>query len=364
MSILTIQHFIQEVKQMETLHDPEVFLQHLQYPAFFVKNGCITAANTAAVQRFAEVGTEILPLLSTGKEAYTKLTDGTLYLTLQLCGTLYRCAVTVYEDGHLFRLEDAPANATLQALSLAAGQLSLPLSDLTILVNKQEPLTNEEQNRLNQQLYRLQRIIGNMADAADSVNHTPRMERCDLIAQLQELLEKSSHYLAQNQIKLDYQLPAQSVYAYADIEMIKRAVYNLISNAAKFSAEKKPISVRACVTGSVFSLTVQNYCAAVQQPAYADIFRRYERQPGLEDSKNGLGLGMTLIHSAAAAHGGTVLITQDQSGGIKFTFTVAVKSANDSSVRSPILRPDIYGGKDQALVELSDVLPASLYANR
>lgn len=349
---------------METLHDPEVFLQHLQYPAFFVKNGCITAANTAAQQRFAEVGAQILPLLSTGKEDYAQLTEGTLYLTLQLCGTSYRCAVTVYEDCHLFRLEDVPANSTLQTLSLAASQLSLPLSDLTILINKQEPLSNEEQNRLNQQLHRLQRIIGNMADAADSVHHTPRMERCDLIAVLQELLEKSSHYLAQNQIILDYQLPAQSVCTYADTEMIKRAVYNLLSNAAKFSTENKTISVSASVTGSVFSLTVRNKCTALKQPAYADFFRHYERQPGLEDPKNGLGLGMTLIHSAAAAHGGTVLITQDQTGSMKFTFTVAIKSASDSFVRSPILRPDIYGGKDQALVELSDVLPASLYANK
>ena len=40
------------------------------------------------------------------------------------------------------------------------------------------------------------------------------------------------------------------------------------------------------------------------------IFHRYLRQPGIEDSRFGLGLGIRMVHSAAQKHGGTLLISR------------------------------------------------------
>ena len=90
-------------------------------------------------------------------------------------------------------------------------------------------------------------------------------------------------------------------------------------------------------------------------------FSRYLRQPCIEEGRFGLGLGMVLVRSTAANHGGAVLIDQCEGGGARVTMTIAIRQDTSGMLRSPVLRVDYAGEQDHALVELSDSLPASLY---
>ena len=93
----------------------------------------------------------------------------------------------------------------------------------------------------------------------------------------------------------------------------------------------------------------------------SNVFTRYQRQPGIEDSRFGIGLGMVLIRNAAAAHGGTVLIDQSQGSGTRVTLTIKVQQNPSNTLRSPVLRVDYAGERDHCLLELSEILPAHLY---
>ena len=73
---------------------------------------------------------------------------------------------------------------------------------------------------------------------------------------------------------------------------------------------------------------------------------------------------MVLIRSAATAHGGTVLIEQPKDGGLRLTLTLEIRQNRDGSIRSPGLQVDYAGEWDHRLIELSDSLPASLYADQ
>ena len=144
--------------------------------------------------------------------------------------------------------------------------------------------------------------------------------------------------------------------------MLARAIYNLLSNAAKFSDAECLIDAALSRSGNRILFTVCTKPSALSSIELSTMFHRYKREPGLEDPRFGMGLGMTMIHTAATAHGGTVLVEQPDDV-LRVTFTMAVKTSHDGTVRSPILLPDIYGGMDQALIELSDVLPTELYKN-
>ena len=65
--------------------------------------------------------------------------------------------------------------------------------------------------------------------------------------------------------------------------------------------------------------------------------------------------------SAAAAHGGAVLIDQPEGWGTRVTLTIALRRETAEVLRSPIMRIDYAGERDHALTELSDCLPVSLY---
>ncbi len=345
---------------MEQPNHAEAILCKLREPAFIAVDGIITAVNTAAVQRFAEAGMCTADLIVTGNEEYAAFHGGNLYLTICLAGTQYPCSVSVLQEGHLFIIEEDTARAELQVLALAAQQLNMPVSEISLLVDKLSEIDSEEKAKINQNLFRLRRILSNMADAAQLAAASPRLTSCEMCSLFEEILEKASTLLSQNHIQLKYRLPNHSVHCSASPELIRRAVYNLISNAAKFSPAGSPIEAVLTHNDKRLLFTVTSSCE--HGSMRGNLFTRYTRQPGLEDPRLGLGLGMPLIHAAATAHGGTVLLEELRGNKIRITMSLSVRQDKSSNLRSSILVPDIYCGSDQALIELSDVLNYHLYS--
>jgi len=340
--------------------DLQAMLDNLNQPAFFVQDGTVTACNSAAAQRMLEPGMAVCDLLLSDTQDYTSFTQGYLYLSVCVAGSCYQCSVTKLQDRELFVIENTDTDSQLQVLALAATQLRTPLSEIKLELDR---LSNADKTaKLTHQVYKLQRLIGNMSDAAEMSRAKPRMLLEEICGIFEEILEKSGSFLAHSGIKLQYKLPQQPIYSMVDRQMLTRAIYNLLSNAAKFSDAGCRMDAALSRSGNRILFTV---CAKPSGPDPAGLptmFRRYKREPGLEDPRFGMGLGMTMIHTAATAHGGTVLVEQPDDT-LRVTFTMAVKTGGDSAVRSPILIPDIYGGMDQALIELSDVLPTELYEN-
>lgn len=341
--------------------DPSyAILSNLHQPAFLAAEGVVTAVNTGAQQRFVKAGMSTADLIATGKEEYEAFRSGSLYLTICLAGTEYFCNITAIDNGQLFMIEEKSPKAELQALALASQQLNMPVSEICVLV-EQLSASSEEKAKINKNLFRLRRILGNMADAARLTVSTPRLSSCEMCALFEEILEKSAALLSQDGIELAYRLPNHYVYSTASEEMLQRAVYNLLSNAAKYA--RAGSSIEAALTHTekrlAFSVT------SCYSPAFAEgiRFNSYTRQPGLENPQFGLGLGMTLIQAAAAAHGGTVLCEKLPGDKLRITLSLPVRQDTSGDIRSPALIPDIYAGSDQALIELSDVLSYHLYSD-
>lgn len=344
---------------MDLNTDLEVMLQQIDSPAFLVQDGIIIAVNQQAAARFIAAQTQITELLVTGQQEYDAFQSGSLLLKISVSGTTYACTVTCLQQYQLFTIEEDTALAELQVLSLAAQQLSMPISELSLLIDQLSEAETDKKSQITQNLFRLKRIIGNMSDASQLSNASARLTSCDVCAVLEEVLEKAETMLAESQIRLTYQLPRQSVVSMINAELLKRAVYNLLSNAAKFSSAGDTVDVTLKRKDNKLFLTVKGGRNTIKNTA--NLFHRYTREPGLESRKLGLGLGMSLIHSAASVHGGTVLIEQTNKDQFKVTVTLSIQKSTGTDVHSPILIPDIYGGNDQALIELSDVLPSKFY---
>lgn len=349
---------------MEQLNDLQTMLDQLECPAFLVKDGQVCAVNPGAKQRMAEPGMAVRNLLVTGHEEYEAYTGGDLYVTLTLGGTIYRCTVTKLQEQELFSIETRSASYQLQALALAAAQLRIPISELSLELNRLESSNSELLSMMNQSLHRLQRIIGNMSDAAEYAEGVPQKSMQEMSGLFGEILEKAKTLLSHSGVQMHVRLPTEPVYTLADRDMLERAVYNLLSNACKFANTQNPIDVTLKRVQNKLYLTVCDNGQGVDVSQRSTMFTRYKRQPGIEDPRHGIGLGMTLIHSAAAAHGGTVLVEYPEGKGTRVTMSLSIDKGNSTDVRTTILKPDVYGGQDSALIELSDVLPHELYKTK
>lgn len=343
---------------MEKQTEIKAVLDALALPAFTAEDGAVSQVNTAARGLLIQPGTPIHALLHTGREEYASFSQGRLYLTLELAGTCHKASVCRLENTELFILEQEDQRE-LTALALAARELREPLSRAILSAERLFGASPEEEAlRLNRGLYQMLRILGNMSDAGSPAS---RQETVDIPAVIEEVFEKAAALVPHAGITLRYQGIQESVYALADPQLLERAILNTLSNSMKFTPKGGTIDAILARRERMLQLTIWDSGSGIAEELLPTLFTRYLRQPTIEDSRCGLGLGMTLIKSAAEAHGGTVLIDKPASGGARITLTLAIRQRTEDTLRSPILRVDRFGERDHALIELSDSLPPELY---
>ena len=331
-------------------------------PVFCVKENQIVKVNPAAEKLFLSPGTDIRDLLLTGKEEYAAFSEGCLYLTLSISGQPLGASVVRMDGMDVFLLEQDTDQSELRSLALAARELREPLSSIIVsadrLRSQVAPEASEQLARLNRGLYQMLRIIGNMSDAGRSGT---RQETRNISALLQEIFEKAQSLVAHTDIALTYEGLSETVYCLADSDQLERAVLNILSNAIKFTPKGGSIHAQLTRQGRMLRLSIQDSGSGIAEEILGSVFTRYLRQPAIEDSRFGLGLGMVLIRSTAASHGGTVLIDRPDGTGTRVTMTLAIRQREGTSLHANILHVDYTGERDHALVELSDCLPAELY---
>ena len=341
-------------------------------PSFCVKDQKIVKCNASARSLLLEEGMDIVPMLATGRTEYAEYTDGTLYLTLQISDAKWGSSVNRMGEWDIFQLEESADRAELQAMALAARELRGPLAGIMTIADRlfpmealeDDPQLREQAARLNRGLYQMLRIIGNMSDAESYAlpRHT-QMETLEIQEFFREIFEKNQNLATHAGMTLRFTNLDRKLYMLADREKLERAVMNMISNALKFTAPGGTIEIKIFRREQKLYLTVRDSGEGIPDEIRGSVHQRYLRQPGIEDSRFGIGLGMVLIRSAAAIHGGTVLIDHPEDTGTRITMTMSIRQDTSGNVRSPLLRIDYAGERDHSLVELAEILPASLYEN-
>ncbi len=148
-----------------------------------------------------------------------------------------------------------------------------------------------------------------LAFASDSAQGKAR-ESIDLISLLESLCEDMPHVT----LDLAPDLPAR-VKCLADPVGLRRAIANLVENAVKYGSCAR---VSLVADGTVIRIVVDDNGPGILKADMETVFRPFRR---LETSRNretgGTGLGLTIARTVARAHGGDVVLTNRQEGGLR-----------------------------------------------
>ena len=345
-------------------------LELMTTPAFCVKDAKIAEMNQPAKQLLLEKGTPISDLLGTQTAAYESFQGGCLFVTLELSGVQMDATVNRIGSDDIFMI-DQQVQTELRVMALVAQNLRISLADLLSLTDRLLPALETEADtsqkrqitQVNRKLTQLNRAILNMSDAARYINDAGRqLTLVDVPSVIDEILERAQMLLEPADIRLDIRLPQESILCCVDTEKLERALYNLLSNAAKATPAGGTVQIELRQKNGWLYLSVEDHGNGIPASVMANIFTRYQRAPGLEDGRHGLGLGMALVRSTATVHGGTVLIQQPVSGGTKVTLSFPIRIGKELTMHAHRLFADYAGDRDHALLELSEVLPAELYS--
>ncbi len=349
---------------MDIHTDITQMLELIDRPAFCVVDGLIIYANSAAAAHLVPLNQPVAPLIRIGAEEYTAFTQGCLYLCLTIAGTSYESTVTNIGNHHIFILE-TDCNCQLQALALAAKELREPLNRIMSISDQLPPPEDRKQDtselaaRMNRGLYQILRIVNNMSDAGSQA--TPRMELRDVTAVLQELFSQASEYCACVGVTLEFSNLPTSIYSFVDSQRLERGIYNILSNSLKYTEKGGHIHAQLTRRKNTLYLTIADSGSGLDQANALDPFSCFLREPSIEDTRHGLGLGLTLVRNAASAHGGTVLLDRSNESGTRITLSLPIRQ-RATCLRSPSIHFDYAGERNHALIELSDSLPYTLYS--
>lgn len=337
-------------------------LDLMPYPVFCAENHVITKLNQAAARLFLRVGLPLEPLFESGSDEYAAFEGGMLYVTLSICGQNRGASIVRIGKEDIFTLDQEFESEELRVLALAARELRGPLAN-AMLASQQLTETNEnhaEVSRLNRGLYQMLRIIGNMSDASGSgLMFRPEMYNANAL--FQEIVEKASAAAASSGIIIQYSGLDEDVCCPLDRQQLERAALNMLSNAIKFSGCGSSIDVSLTRSGSSLRFSVTNSGTGIPQDLQGTLFRRYLREPAIEDSRHGIGLGMLLIRNAAANHGGAVLVDHPEGNSTRISMTISARLPLDATLHTPRLTADYAGEQDHVLLEFSELLPYDLY---
>ena len=120
----------------------------------------------------------------------------------------------------------------------------------------------------------------------------------------------------------------------ADGRRLKQALFNLISNAIKFTPPGGTIGIEAERSGGDLLLTVADTGIGIPEADQARVFEKFDR--GAKGS--GTGLGLSLVKTLVELHGGTVALASTPGRGTRVTCRLPAVPAAGISTPVPRLR--------------------------
>jgi signal transduction histidine kinase len=156
-----------------------------------------------------------------------------------------------------------------------------------------------------------------------------RFQHCNLVQLVRELTETYRPHLEAEGFRFECALPEAPVILNADRDALAQVILNLLSNAEKYSAERKEIllglEMRDLPLPHV-ELAVLDRGLGVPPGSEDKIFEKFYRaHDSLSSGIQGSGLGLTLARQIARAHGGEVVYKAREGGGSCFSLRLPLQ---------------------------------------
>ncbi len=111
---------------------------------------------------------------------------------------------------------------------------------------------------------------------------------------------------------------------YADAEVLRRVLQNLIANAIDHSpGAEVVIEARAIDESGAVECIVRDNGSGIPAERLQAVFEKYESEAG----KEGSGLGLAIVRTFVEAHGGVVAAESELGVGSVFRFTLPARQA-------------------------------------
>ncbi len=208
-------------------------------------------------------------------------------------------------------------------IAVLAHELRNPLSPIATAVDlirarDAEGAHAEVLDMVARQVDHMRRLLEDLLDASRMSRGmlTVKKRRVDFKEVVEHAVEVARPLLEQRSHRLRVQLAQAPLPVLGDHQRLVQVAVNLLTNAAKYTDPGGVVTVRVGAVDERAVLRVRDTGVGIPQDMLErvfDLFRNPEQHH--RHPQTGLGLGLTLVRSIVAAHGGTVRAESPGPGG-------------------------------------------------
>ena len=174
------------------------------------------------------------------------------------------------------------------------------------------------------------RRLGRLADQllmlarAEAGALVPQLANVDLVQLVEETVRIWQPLAAERQVSV-VSRTQPGVSLWADVDLVRRLVDNLIDNALRHSPAGTEVAVAARLVGAEWEIEVVDQGPGVPESAREVIFERFSRTDQSRGRESGgAGLGLALCAAIAQLHHGSISLDDSLQGGARFVVRLPV----------------------------------------
>ncbi|MBE2283860.1 MAG: response regulator [Prosthecobacter sp.] len=221
--------------------------------------------------------------------------------------------------------------------------LTLLLGPLEEIVNTRNGHIFDESRELatvaHRNALRLLRLVNTLLDFSrmEAGRARAHFAPTDLAAFTAELASSFRSAMEKAGLRFTVECPPLANAFHIDREMWEKIVFNLLSNAFKFTLRGEVGVILRPVEGGA-ELTVRDTGQGIPAEAQPHLFERFYRVQGMQGrSHEGSGIGLALVNELVKLHGGTLRVESVPDQGS--TFIVTLPARPDAAGSGPAERP-------------------------
>ncbi len=149
---------------------------------------------------------------------------------------------------------------------------------------------------------------------------------------LQEVLPAVRALAMPKNVAIDSSGADPILEVYADRIRFKQILYNLFSNAVKFTPRNGRVGIRAGREGGKISFSVKDNGIGIAREEQAAIFEKFYQAGGRgRGAQEGTGLGLAITKRLVEQHGGEIGVESEPGAGSCFSFTLPAHETGGSA---------------------------------
>ncbi len=202
--------------------------------------------------------------------------------------------------------------------------LTLILSPLEDLLNNEKisQIAGRELNLMNKNVYRLLLLVNQLMDYRKIEYKEFKIHTTanNLVEFTREIMESFQHHAGKRNIDLRLIIKKDPEVVWFDVNMLDKVIFNLLSNAFKFTADNGYILIYLDKVGNDAIIEVEDNGAGISREEIEYIFDRFYQSD--TNYSRGSGLGLSLSKELMRLHRGAIEVRSKMGEGTTFKLSL------------------------------------------